>query len=273
MTAMTRTSYLRVYQPLDSFGIAPADRDGWLEGSEDHEANEKRAALRWLVRRVLPDETRHDGSPEGAFVRRVGAELFICPRRTRLRMLAGMLAFRGSLPEEVAEAFVPRGEARRAAQELERLESDHPEERSHILHANWHVPLRWFACFDDTDRILTEDKDGLRIRYESDLDDAKSRLEKALNVLETMWIDDGVVEAVRELSAWLGDFTEEGILELDYGTVAGTFSDEDLLEDHSAAAVWSCLEAMEGGDLARAGGVFSDLTDRWTVVRATEVVN
>lgn len=270
---MTRTSYLRVYQPLDSLGPTTADLDVWLKGDEDQAANEQAAAQRWLLRGTLPDEGQSRSAQEGAFVRRVGEELFICPRRTRLRMLTGMLAFRGSMPEEVAEAFVPRGEARRAAQELDRLETDHPEERSHILHANWHVPLRWFAAFDDTDRILTEDKDGLRIRYESDLDDAKSRLEKALNVLETSWIDDEVVEAVRELSAWLGGFAEEGILELDYGSVAGTFSDEDLLEDHSAAAVWSCLEAMEGGDLARAGGVFSDLTERWTVVRATEIVN
>lgn len=272
MSAMTRTSYLRVYQPLEFSGGSDADLQLWLSDPEGSASQERQSSVEWLLRSALP-EADGGADPEGAFVRRVGDELFVCPLRTRLRMLAGMLAFRGSMPDVVAEAFVPEAEARRAARELERLETDHPEVRSHILHANWHVPLRWFAAFDDTDRILTEDKDGLRIRYESDLDDAKDRLDKALKVLETSWIDDGVVVAVRELRAWLGEFTEPGILELDYGTVAGTFSDEDLLEDHSAAAVWSCLEAMEGGDLVRAGGVFSDLTERWTVVRATEVVN
>ena len=270
---MTRTSYLRVYQPLEFSGGSDADFELWLSDSEDRASQEKAASVSWLLKSSLPEATKDGAASEGAYVRRVGDDLFVCPLRTSLRMLAGMLAFRGSMPEVVAEAFVPEAEARRAARELERLETDHPEVRSHILHANWHVPLRWFAAFDDTDRILTEDKDGLRIRYESDLDDAKDRLDKALHVLETSWIDDGVVAAVRELRAWLGEFTEPGILELDYGTVAGTFSDEDLLEDHSAAAVWSCLDAMEGGDLVRAGGVFSDLTDRWTVVRATEVVN
>lgn len=270
---MTRTSYLRVYQPLESAGGTAAERERWLTDAEVGTETEQAASNLWLLRSTLPEDGRVETSLDGAFVRQVAGEIFVCPWRTRLRMLAGMVAFRGSMPDEVAEAFVPNAEARRAARELERLENDHPEVRSHILHANWHVPLRWFAAFHDTDRILTEDKDGLRIRYESDLDDAKSRLDKALEILEASWIDDGVIEAVRELRDWLDEFTEPGILELDYSSVAGTFSDEDLLEDHSAAAVWSCLEAMEGGDLVRAGGVFSDLTDRWTVVRATEVVN
>jgi hypothetical protein len=188
-------------------------------------------------------------------------------------MLAGLLAFRGTIPDEVAEAFVPEPEARKAARELERLEVDHPEVRSHIIHANWYVPLRWFAAFDETERILTEDKHGLRIRYEATLGHALIRLERAIDVLEGSWIDDGVVAAVKELAEWIGGFSEEGLLELDYGSVAGIFSDEDLLEDHSAAEVGACLDALETGDVIHAGRVFAELTERWTEIRAKEVVN
>jgi hypothetical protein len=188
-------------------------------------------------------------------------------------MLAGLLAFRGSIPEEIADAFVPETEARRAALELARLDADHPDVRSHILHANWHVPLRWFVAFDDAERILTEDKEGLRIRYESNLGEAVTRLERALSVLEASWIDSTVTETVRELLGWLEGFAEDGIVELDYGSVGGVFTHEDLLDDHSAAEVWTCLDALAGGDVVTAGRVFGSLSDRWTEVRAREIVN
>jgi len=188
-------------------------------------------------------------------------------------MLAGLLAFRNSIPEEVAEAFVPEEEARRAAHELAALGEQHPDVKSHILHANWHVPLRWFAAFDDSERILTEDKDGLRIRYETRLQEATLRLRNALTVLENSFIDDSVTSAVRELLEWLEEFRSDGLLELDYASVASMFGDEDLLEDRSAGEVATCIEALEAGDVVKAGRLFSTLTDRWTEVRAQEVIN
>lgn len=210
---------------------------------------------------------------DGAFSRRVEGEVLICPWRTRLRMLAGLLAFRGSVPEEVADAFVPASEARRAAHELAVLGEEHPEVRSHILHANWHVPLRWFAAFDDGERILTEDKAGLRVRYETTLNEGRGRLARAQSVLEGSLIDESVTEAVRELAGWLEAFPEDGLLELDYASVASTFTDDELLEDRSAAEVAACLEALAAGDVVRAGRTFSTLTERWTEVRSLEVLN
>ena len=57
-------------------------------------------------------------------------------------------------------------------------------------------------------RILTEDKDGLRVRYEASLGDAKIRLTRAFEILEASWIDEGVTSAVKELSSWLDEFGE-----------------------------------------------------------------
>jgi hypothetical protein len=265
-----RTSYLRVYQPLGSF---PAhERERWLDEFDDTAVDDARAPNRWLLACSLPsaDATGH---AEGAFSRRVDGELLVCPWRTRLRMLAGLLAFRGSIPEEVADAFVPESEALRAAHELAVLGEEQPDVRSHILHANWHVPLRWFAAFDDSERILTEDKQGLRVRYETSLTDGRARLERAQSILEGSMIDEGVTEAVRELVAWLGAFPEDGLLELDYGSVATTFSDDELVEDRSVAQVWACIDALAAGDVIRAGRTFQALTDRWTEVRSLEVLN
>jgi hypothetical protein len=263
-----RTAYLRLYQPLESFSEEERNRFATAEESNPSEVS---ASRRWLIHSSLPEDAF--AASEGAFVREVDSVVLICPWRTRLRMLAGMLAFRSSVPDEVADVFVPEEQARHAADELAALGNTRPEVRSHILHANWHVPLRWFALFQDDERILTEDKDGLRIRYETTIANGKSRLTSALEVLEKSWIDDSVVGAVRELIEWIDGFAYDGIVELDYGSVAAMFEDEDLLEDRSAGEVRACIDALASGDLATAGQLFADLTERWTVARSLELVN
>jgi hypothetical protein len=86
-------------------------------------------------------------------------------------------------------------------------------------------------------------------------------------------LDDGVVAAIKELSSWLEEFSADALLELDYGSVAGMFEPEELVEDQCAADVAACIEALEAGDGSRAGRLFSDLTDKWATVRAHEIVN
>ncbi|MDQ3986833.1 MAG: hypothetical protein M3280_10095 [Actinomycetota bacterium] len=266
---MTRTSYLRVYLPIDSF--PEEDRSNWLAKAEESSGHGSLLERRWLA----PSTLSRTGvwEAEGCYVRRIEGAVFVCPWRTRLRMLAGLLAFRSSVPEEVAEAFVPQAEAERAARELATLGEGSPHIRSHIVHANWHVPLRWFAAFDPSERILVEDTEGLRLRYETTLDRASRRLDRSVAILDAAPIDESVTQAVRELAAWVTEFQAEGLLELDYAGVAGAFSHEELLDDHSAADVWVCLEALESGDLPRAAGIFEELSERWGAARSLEVVN
>jgi hypothetical protein len=268
---MVRTAFLRAYEPLTRF--SPEERERWESPRDEMEAGDPGTLRRWLISSALPGEGFVVAGEDGAILRRWRDVTMACPRRTRLRMLAGLLAFRDSVPEEVAEAFVPESEARRAAHELSLLGDLEPKLKSHILHANWHVPLRWFAAFDDTQRILTEDKDGLRVRYETPLGEAKPRLGRALEILESSWLDESVTEAIRELSSWLSDFADAGILELDYGSVAQTFEPDDLVDDRSAAEVWGSLEALAEGDSERAGQIFSELAGKWTEIRSVEVLN
>ncbi len=267
---MVRTSYLRVYQPVSRF--SDGERGQWANAAGEEESPDAAASRKWLIAGALPArESLEAGS--GAFVREIGGETFVCPWRTRLRMLASLLAFRGSVPAEVADAFVPEAQARRAASELAALGEADPDIRSHILHANWHVPLRWFAAFHDSERILTEDKSGLRVRYETRVADARTRLDRAIAILETSYDDGDIIDALRELSGWLDGFADESVLELDYGSVAKDFEDDDLVEDRSAQAVWCCLEALQEGDMLRAGRLFMELTERWSAVKALEVLN
>ncbi|MGH2820035.1 MAG: hypothetical protein ACRDJ5_05220 [Actinomycetota bacterium] len=270
---MIRTSYLRVYLPLEAF--SEEERRHWLSQQSKQAGAEQGSpgpSEQWLMRASLP--SRDLGSPtEGAFVRHLDGAVLVCPWRTRLRMLAGLLAFRSSVPDEVAEAFVPDASLERAEQELTAIGEDQPALRSHIIHANWHVPLRWFVAFDDLQRILVEDKHGLRVRYEAPLVEARSRLAHGLEVLESAQVDEDVTDAVRELVEWIQGFPGDGLLELDYGGVARSFEDEELVDDHSAAEVGTCLEALEAGDMVHAARIFVSLTEKWSGARSTELVN
>jgi hypothetical protein len=263
------TSYLRVYLPASEF--SEQDKARWASKVGDPVPSGMPSAQRWLVSATLPEGDW--AAAEGCFRREIEGVGYYCPWRLRLRVLTGLLAFRSSVPEEVAEAFVPIQQAEGAARELASLGEDEPDVRSHILHANWHVPLRWFACFEDSERILTEDRSGLRVRYETTLRRALARLGRAKDVLEGSLMDEGVIEAVTELTAWLELFSGDGLLELDYAGVASLFEPDDLVDDRSAAEVGICLDALESGDLARAGSTFETLTDRWSALRAREAAN
>jgi hypothetical protein len=268
---MIRTSYLRVYEPLDSFPAT--ERYRWEAQSAEDDAVDLLISRKWLITAALPSGETSSALDERAFVRRIDGRVLVCPWRTRLRMLTGLLAFRSAVPDEVADAFVPEMEAQQAARELAAMDERVPGLRSHILHANWHVPLRWFGAFEDTERIIVEDKGGLRLRYETSTHDARARLGRTLETLEGSDIDEGVSNAVRELVDWLSVFSDDGLVELDYGSVARMFEDEELLEDRSAAELWQCLQALEEGDRSRAGRIFATLSERWGEVRSLEILN
>jgi hypothetical protein len=265
---MTRTSYLRMYQPLHVF--SESEQATWRALSEDAAPYELRTEG-WLGGGTIPS-TREHSALDGAFIRLVDGATLVCPWRTRLRMLAGLLEFRNSVPAEVADAFVPENEARRAAHELEVMDT-HTGMQSYMLHSNWHVPLRWFTSFADLDRILVEDRYGVRIRYETRLVDARDRLTHAIDVLERSHIDEFITALVRELEEWFDGFDPEGLVELDYGSVARSFSDDELVDDHSAGDLWACIHALETDDPVAAAEVFAALTDRWSAARVHEIVN
>jgi hypothetical protein len=213
-------------------------------------------------------------SPErdGAFVRAVDGEMYVSPWNTRLRVLTGLLEFLNTVPEEVAPAFVSEHDARRAVEELESI-TDSRDVRVHVLHCNWHVPLRWFTPFADLDRVLFEDASGVGIRYEARVGDAGDRLAHAIAILEHARVDDAITDLARELAAWLAQFAPEGLVELDYGSVAWSFADDDLVDDHSAADLWTCMDALAAGDPTSAATIFAELSGRWGAARAHEAVN
>ncbi|HEY2958989.1 MAG TPA: hypothetical protein VGM21_12400 [Actinomycetota bacterium] len=268
-------AYLRVYQALAAF--PPAERGEWAAYVESGEAlptglvvgREQERGLARALGLPLPSEREH------ALVQRVGQTVYVCPLRTELRTLESLVAFHGSLPMEVADAFVPSGEVARAERTLERLQREQPASRSHIRQAVWHVPLPWFALFDGGERRLARPAGGrpARLTYQTTMVKAQARVSRAQRVLQEVMEDGEVVAAVEELRDWLYGFDSDSLVQLDYGGLTSVLPYHELDEDRSAAEVWEALEALEEGDFERSSSHYGALTERWSALRGRESSN
>ena len=198
---------------------------------------------------------------------------WVCPRYPRLRMLEGLLAFRNSYSGMVASALAPERVVVRAAAELEALYTRDPEARSHILTSSWHVPLRWFVAFSPDERDLIEANGSNSIRYRTGLPTARARLEDAIATLDDVGFEDTIVDQVRDVESWLGGFPNDAMVELDYATVAGLFSDGDLAFDESAADINASLDALREGDLSTAGTHYATAATRWSHAQSMTYAN
>lgn len=197
-------------------------------------------------------------------------EQWICPRHPWLRMMEGILAWRNTHP---GSPFMSELAVRRAAQELRRIKNDDPAARSHILSSPWHVPLRWFACFETDERELYEAPHGPSIRYRTTIALALDRMSSAIETLEHAGFDESIVGDAADLEAWISGFPEDAMLELDYHTVARHFPDAELVFDESAADVRRSLEALRSDEWDEAGQAYSDVASRWMSAQALTYVN
>jgi hypothetical protein len=207
---------------------------------------------------------------DDAFVADWGGARYVCPRNFALRKLEGMLAFNNAFPES---GLIPRRSVMEAAAQLESLRVSSPLMRSYILTSPWHVPIRWFGAFLHEERVTYPHPEGLSIRYRALMADARHRVERAARILSDAGFEGPVVGQVRSLGSWLAAFPDDGMLELDYGTVATLFSEGDLVLDESAADVAASLLALEHGDTEAAADHYAALTRRWSQAQALSFSN
>jgi hypothetical protein len=249
---MISTAYLRVFVTGDATDTEP------------HDATLADDRVVHSDGRFLWDESLR----EDTFVTVWNGISYMCPRNTRLRMLEGVLAFSGTYPkiplvsEEERESF---------KRELAGLRSTN--RRSHILASPWHVPLRWFGAFNPSEREVYERRDGLGIRYRTDLGEAVDRVGWAVRVLDGAGFPEPVVDQVRDLERWLAEFPAGSMLELDYATVADHFADADLAFDESAEDVRQSLEALESGDGEGSRSAYGQVSRRWASRQALTFAN
>lgn len=251
---MIPAAYLRVYLPEKHAGPWPK-----------HVTGPTAPVIRASETFVWGESANDD-----AFVAEWNGRRYVCPRHPRLRMLEGALAFSNANP---GSALLSRPTVEYIAAELESLRSAVPEARSHILTSPWHVPLRWFSPFDPEDREMYNTPDGHSVRFRTSVGEALPRVKRAVSTVEDAGFDEGIVDQIRDLSRWLGDFSSIGLLELDYGRVASLFSGADLALDDSAELVASSLAALRDLDYERAGRAYGRVAERWAKAQALTYVN
>ncbi|MCW2667361.1 MAG: hypothetical protein JWN57_2323 [Frankiales bacterium] len=278
---------LRVYEPLAAF--ADAERERWTDYLSralprvEAAAVERRRTLEALAGLVpaLP----HEGEPE-AFVTEVDGVTLLCPWNLRVRAAASLASFREDLPDEVADAFVPRAVAEAAAEELEadRVAAGAPL-RTHVLTSTWQVPLRWFVLVDPEERtvVLGEPgrgagappgrRTGRELLYRTPMSRARRRVARALAVLRRTVEDGAVTAGVEELGRWLEEFHPRSLVELDYGGLVELLDDAELRQDESARDIADALAALAEGDTTRAGGAYGRVLGRMKALQGVESAN
>lgn len=267
---MIATASLRIFQPLDA--LPAAERDRWsrfIDSGEHLKPYRIVYRHRWTHGRlgvITTDADRAD-------VRVVAGEWYVCPWRMRLRLLASLLSLRQSVPPEVADAFVPEAEARKAARELSRIRRRDPAAVPTMLQSSWHVPVRWFVLFDGEERRIAErSRGGYRLWYWTLATKARARAERALDVLRENELE-VVAGLVEDMVTWLGVFDPRAAVELDYGRVADLFSPVDLEEDHSARDLQASLEALAEDEAERAAELYQGVASRWAEAKTRESLN
>ncbi|HEX2070011.1 MAG TPA: hypothetical protein VHH54_07405, partial [Actinomycetota bacterium] len=123
---MIPCAYLRVFRPLETFPVE--ERAHWeryiVEGGPPpphrpvyrHESSRKDQHVGLLA----PAEGEH------ADIRLVDGDYYVCPWRTRLRILTGILSLRETAPPEMVSTVLPDTEIRRAARELANIRRRDP---------------------------------------------------------------------------------------------------------------------------------------------------
>lgn len=272
---MLPCAYLRIFRPLDTFD--DVERARWeryiVAGGPPLPA-----------RPVYRNESRPHEAPVGllatadgeyADVRFVDGRHYVCPWRTRLRILTSLVSLHDSSAAEVAQAFIPESEARRAARELARMKRRDPAAVPSMLQSAWHVPVRWFVLVDEPERRLVQSASGYRLFYWTPIPLAKRRAERALQALRRTELAP-LAHVIRDLAQWLSAFDPASVVELDYASVSSLFSWDELDDDRSGREIQESIEALASpaaGGMARAAERYQAVASRWADAMSRESLN
>ena len=189
-------------------------------------------------------------------------QTLVSPSHLRLRVLESTVAFANAYAG-MGAGLIPERAARSAMKELRRYHSENPEHRSHVLTAAWHVPIRWFALFEPTERGLYDAADGPSLRFRTGIADARNRLLRGVKILEASGVFRGPADDMGQLHEWLEPFPDGSMVELDYGGVADMFEPEDIVLDDTCELIQESLDALAEGDMMRAGECYGRVVSRW----------
>lgn len=245
---MTKSAFLRVYSPEGSGSSDPVPGFVRTYGLLSEDEGDSHWTAEWEGRRL------------------------VCPRNLRLRVLESTVAFANAF-RGLGAGLVPEGAARAADRELRAYHRNHPEHRSHILTSAWHVPVRWFSAFDPSEKEVYEGPDGPRLRYRTGIVEARMRVKRAFDVLAKLGVFAGPADELNQVLGWLEPFPDESMVELDYASVSDLFDRQDLVLDDSCEQIHQSIDALEAGDMMRAGECYGRVVTRWAPAFAVTFSN
>ncbi|GAB2877150.1 hypothetical protein [Streptomyces mayteni] len=281
MPKVPYAAYLRVYEPLAAF--PEPERSHWAGYARRERLptaqDELRDALTGLVAR--PVRVAPAAESADAFVTTVDGVVCVCPWRTRLRSWQALGEVgHWLMPQPVVDLALPPGVRQRAADEYDRWRERNPDARPWIRSALWHVPVRWFALFADDERIFRKAGDGPEatgdaptLRYRTPMVEARRRVARGLRAVREAMPEGPLVDALTDVGRWLEEFHPRSLVELDYGGLIYTISEDQLAADRSVAEVAEGLAALAAGDVERATSLYEELTDRWMTIRERQFAN
>lgn len=204
-------------------------------------------------------------SEEAAEVDRVAewdGQRVVCPTNLRLRVLESTVAFANAF-RGIGVGIIPEEAAQAADRELHRYHQANPDHRSHVLTSAWHVPVRWFTVFEPSEREIYDGPDGVRIRFRTSIEDARTRTRRAHQVLESLGAFEAPVEELGQLISWLEPFDDDSMVELDYDDVSDLFDSQELVFDDSCELIQQSVDALESGNMEAAGEGYGKVVSRW----------
>ena len=286
-------AHLRIYEPL---GALPEDeRERWSAYVEDGSVpsrpvlmtREHEAAL--VAAMAAPPRPTLAVGDDQAYVRHLDGLTYVCPWRLQLRAWEALEEFRALLPDELADAFLPRAEVEQAEDQHDRWVAAHPDVTVGIRSSTWSVPLPWFVLFESEERrlVLGERRTaggpqpgGLAqtgldraLVYVTAMSRARRRAAKALHVVRRAFDDGPAVEALEEIGRWLEEFPPHSLVELDYGGLVHLLDDETLSADDSVGDLTRSLEELGKGDGEAAIALYESVLTRWRAMAALEHAN
>ncbi|HEX6331269.1 MAG TPA: hypothetical protein VF129_08285 [Actinomycetota bacterium] len=266
---MIPAAELRVYQPLEAF---PAEEQARWERYIV-------AGARTTAHPRYADQSRPPGlgflypaEDDAAHVKVLDGRYYVCPERTKLRVLAGLVAFRDAAPFEGSEAFLSRKAARRARRQLGRLRRRQPWQVATIMRSPWHAPVRWFVLFDADERRLVEFGGRHHLSYLTTTRKAVRRAERAVPALRHTELGP-IADLIVELHQWLTIFDQSSLLELDYGGLCDLMTWDEMDDDHSAYEVAEALKALAAEEFTRSAELYQAALSRSNELRARESSN
>lgn len=286
-------AHLRIYEPLGA--LPDAERQHWSTYVEDGSvpsrpvlmAREHEAALAAAL--AVPPRPTLAVEDDQAYVRHLDGLTYVCPWRLQLRAWEALEEFRALLPDELADAFLPRAAVEQAEVQHDRWVAAHPDTKVGIRSSTWSVPLPWFVLFESEERrlVLGERRaagapppgalaqTGLdrALVYLTAMSRARRRAAKALHVVRRAFEDGPAVEALEEIGRWLEEFHPHSMVELDYGGLVHLLDDDALSADDTVGDLGRSLDELSKGNGEAAVGGYEAVLTRWRAIAALEHAN